>query len=558
MVDYRQIEEQIEQYIGAESILGMGIGIVQNEEIVYCNGFGTTSIEDQGLPITSKTIFAIGSTSKTINALMIMRLVEQGLLDLDKPVVDYLSGYVFSENPPWGSQVTLRHLLSHTSGFACGGKGWGPPDLDALRRWVWDEIAHFTFLAEPGRVPYYGNGPSVAGHVAEIVTGKYYPQLIEEQVFNPLDMQRSTYDRRVAMTYPLALPHNREQDRKLAAIHHYADNPSGNPEGFCLSTVDDMINLLLVLLNQGRFSQGPYLDQTSVTAMQIPHGDYRAEVGNHVRSAMILYEGLGLSIGHYKGVRTFGHSGLMQSMSTMFDVFPDKGFGVVCVSNYCDLDKRNELLFQIYDQLLDTPSCYHFPSPKVISDEAHQVAWPQYEGTYLAPWGTIAIVSVQDGKLTISIDEETHILTPITAEQYYFETHQGFRTPISFFPEAEGLAQLVLVNIDLFNRCTLNTDFKIDATILSKYEGLYANYIEGNILDGFYIRVREGRLYLFPAEQEGLRIALDESKGLPSMALSPTRFVTDSSLYDFEIASDGSVSYVTKELAFRYWPVNDV
>ncbi len=218
MINIQTIEETIQPYIGPESILGVGITIVQGADIAYCQGFGMTSIGESSLPVTSKTLFAIGSTSKTINALMIMRLVDQGVLALDKPVADYLPGFTFTDNPDWGKRVTLRHLLTHTSGLASGGKGWGPRDFDALRRWVWDEMAHFAFLAEPGRVAYYGNGPSFAAHVAEAITGKYFPQLVQEQVCAPLGMTRSTYDRLIAMTYPLALPHERDDDGNLGMV----------------------------------------------------------------------------------------------------------------------------------------------------------------------------------------------------------------------------------------------------------------------------------------------------------------------------------------------------
>lgn len=557
MIDSLRIEEQIQRYIGVDSILGMGIAVVQGEEIVYRNGFGTTSVEDGSLPITPETIFAIGSTSKTITALMIMRLVEQSILDLDRPVVEYLSGYVFSANPQWGEQVTLRHLLSHTSGLASGWKQWGPPDLDALRRWVWGEMAHFAFLAEPGRVTYYGSGPCFAAHVAEAVTGKTYPQLVEEQVFTPLGMHRSTYDRRVAMTYPLALPHHRSDDGKLAVIHHYTDNPVRNPDGCCLSTVDDLANVAVMLLQQGRLHREPYLKPESVATMQTVYGDYLDDARNDVRWAMAPYEGLGLNIGHYKGVHVTGHWGGGRSTRTMFDLFPERDLGVVCLTNYADTGRRVGMLFQLYDQLLGTPSTYHFPQLPIPSGDAHRAAWPQHEGAYLAPWGETATVSVSDEELTITLGDKTHILTAVTAEQYYFEDGERHRTPVSFLTEASGPTQILLVNQDLFGRTEIDTSFTLDSTILAKYEGLYANYKEGNNIDGFYVRVQEDCLCVFPAENQGHRIELDESNGSQCTALGSTRFVSDTGLYDFAVVSDGSVSYVSKNLALRYWRVKD-
>jgi len=527
--------------------------VVQGQEIAYRTGFGTTSVEDGGTPVTPETLFPIGSTSKTVNALMIMRLVEQGALDLDRPVVDYLPGYVFTDNPTWGRAVTLRH----TSGLVQGFKAWGARDADALRRYVWDEMAHFALLAEPGRATYYANGPCLAGHVAEVATGKFYAQLVEEEVFAPLGMLRSTYDRRVAMTYPLALPHDQDEDGNLVTIHHYADSAAHNPDGLCLSTADDLASVLVVLLNQGCFHGQQYLSAESAAAMQTPYGDYQFGTRNHVGWAMLTHEGLGLNIGHYKGVRVVGHGGALHSFRTKLDLFPERGIGVVCLTNWCDFAERIEMLFGLYDQLLDTPSSYHFPQPSARSGDAREAAWGQFEGSYLAPSGGLVTVEVTDQKLTITIDEETRILTALNAEEYTFEDDDGLRAAVSFLAEASGRSQTVYVNGDLYRRCDLDWTAAPGAATLVRYEGLYASFREGDVIDGFYVRVEEDSLYLFPAEHQGLRIALDRSKGVKCTALGPTRFVCDRGLYDFRLGSDGAVCHVTRDLALRYWPAKD-
>jgi CubicO group peptidase (beta-lactamase class C family) len=78
-----------------------------------------------------------------------MRLVERGQLDLDGPVLLYVPGFGFSD-PELGARMTLRHLLSHSSGLAAGGKDFGPPDRDALARFVHEQLSRYAFVAEPG------------------------------------------------------------------------------------------------------------------------------------------------------------------------------------------------------------------------------------------------------------------------------------------------------------------------------------------------------------------------------------------------------------------------
>jgi CubicO group peptidase (beta-lactamase class C family) len=554
MIDYQKLDAHITDYIGPDSILGMALAIVQGDTVVYRNGFGQTSVEDAALPVTANTVFAIGSTSKTINALMIMRLVERGVLDLDRPVVDYLRGFVFASNPEWGKQITLRHLLGHTSGLASGGKAWGPRDPAALRRWVWEEISQYGLIAPPGTVPYYANGPSVAGHVAEVVTGAFFTQLISSEVFAPLGMSRSTYDRRIAMTHPLALPHVRDEAGKLSTVHLYADNPAGNPEGFCLSTAEDLAKLLIMFLNGGRYQQQQYLSRDSLGAMETVQGDYRAKGLNDVRAAMIAAEGLGLSMGHYKGVRTLGHSGMLQGMMTMFDFFPERGIGVVSLVNHCNVEKRNELLFSLFDQLLETPPSYHFPALPTNAVQEHNANLSLYAGVYLAPYGQLVWVDIRGNELVLSRDGETFPLTPIGVGKYLLKTQDGPQLPVTFLTEKSGPAQTVLLYPDPYRRIMLDANFALDKEQIALYTGLYANYREGDIIEGFYVGIKDGTLFISPAEDTGSQIALDESRGETCTPLSQTRFVTGSGLYDFTLSVDGAVTYVTKDFAFRYWP----
>ena len=169
MLNIYELEQRIAQDIQARRMVGMALAIVQGGEVTYARGFGITSVEDAGLPITPSTLFCIGSISKTLTATLVMRLVEAGKLDLDAPVLTYLPGYAF-RNPKWGQAVTLRHVLSHTTGLPSAGKDFGPRDPDALRRFVWDEIARYGFVAKPGKVHLYSNTVIVlAGHLAEVV-----------------------------------------------------------------------------------------------------------------------------------------------------------------------------------------------------------------------------------------------------------------------------------------------------------------------------------------------------------------------------------------------------
>ena len=146
MLNVSKIEQQIQHNVESNAVLGLGVAIVHPDEIIYTHGFGKTSVEDQPTTVTPNTLFAYGSISKNICAALVMRLVEQGKLDLDEPVLNLLPGFSFSD-AELGRQITLRHLLSNTTGLPNSGKDWGPRDRDALKRFIWEEIPRYSFLS---------------------------------------------------------------------------------------------------------------------------------------------------------------------------------------------------------------------------------------------------------------------------------------------------------------------------------------------------------------------------------------------------------------------------
>ncbi|HEU5376900.1 MAG TPA: serine hydrolase domain-containing protein, partial [Ktedonobacteraceae bacterium] len=121
MLNFAELEERIEQQMKDAHVPGLALAIVLGTEIIYAKGFGVTSIEDNGVAVTPKTLFRIGSVTKPLTGTAIMCLVEAGLLDLDQPVRTYIPWFSLSEAEA-SERVTLRMLMSHTSGL--------PTDLD--------------------------------------------------------------------------------------------------------------------------------------------------------------------------------------------------------------------------------------------------------------------------------------------------------------------------------------------------------------------------------------------------------------------------------------------
>jgi CubicO group peptidase (beta-lactamase class C family) len=378
MLNLRRIEERVEAGMAAGHIPGVALGILSDGELVYARGFGVTSVEDGGMPVSASTLFRIGSVTKPITGTIVMSLVEQGRLDLDQPVVAYLPWFELSD-PVATRAVTLRHLLSHTAGIPTAADHHGSRDPGALMDYVRREVPKLGRVATPGRVFCYSNpGVCIAGLAAEVVTGTPYTELAQQIVFGPLGMGRTTFDTTVAMTYPLAQSHELATDGTLRVDHRFADNAWGNPSGFAMSTVEDLSRLAAMFLGAGAVEGTRVLAKTSVAEMMRPQA--------RVYRTTTSFYGLTLRGEDYKGQRRLSHGGGISSFGTSFELLPDVGAGVIVFANWPDpgFDYVG-LINSVFDELAGLP------------------AGPDQEPDYTAPPAAIgALAGVYAGEAGIA------------------------------------------------------------------------------------------------------------------------------------------------------------
>lgn len=523
MLNIYRIEQRIQRAVEERRYVGLALALIQGSEVFYARGFGTTSVEDGGITVTPDTLFCIGSISKSLTATLVMRLVEQGKLDLDRPVVSYLPGFAFSDRQ-LGEQITLRHVLSHTTGLPAAGKDFGPRNPDALRRFVWEEIPRYQFIAEPGKVHLYNNTVIVlSGYLAEVVTGRYYEQLVQDLIFEPLQMRRSTFDRLVAMTYPLALPHALDPNGVLRTKHHFTDNVSGNPAGFGISSTLDLANFGIMHLNQGHFQGTALLTPESIAMMHEPQTSrytYGYESGY----------GLGFYTGHYKGARHVIHGGMLESYNCALALFPDRGLGVALQCNYDDGSDLGNLLTTLYSELLEVPTGPFRPA--VV--EPDRAEWPRYIGTYLSVHSGLAAISVVDDQLVLERNGETLPLTAVEDGLY-----QSNSTSVGFVPEESGPARYLMVDGDPYERFERDDSFVPDSGAWADYSGVYKVWT----IDPTPITIRAA------GDQLYMRWWDDEVACTP---LTADSFISSYGLIEFEANGDGPPVLVAGKAGRRY------
>jgi len=180
-----QIDSTVTQLMQSARVTGIGLAVFHDGKIAYLHAYGLRDT-DKGLPLTADSVMTSASLSKAAFATVVMRLAQENLLNLDKPVYQYLPKPL-PEYPRYADlagddrykKLTLRMLLSHTSGFA----NW--------RAFEDDHKLKFHF--EPGtRYAYSGEGIDLAGLVVETVTGKSLTALMDEKLYSPLNMTRTS------------------------------------------------------------------------------------------------------------------------------------------------------------------------------------------------------------------------------------------------------------------------------------------------------------------------------------------------------------------------------
>lgn len=194
----KELDQKIPQLLTDFSVPGTAIAIIENGEVILQKGYGYANV-DKKTKVTTTTGFNIGSISKTIAAWGIMKLVQEGKINLDAPANTYLTRWQLPASKFDANKVTIRRLLSHTAGLSLHGyPGWSPKDtlptieesLDGKN----NGPGRVEMIMEPGtKWKYSGGGFTMLQLILEEVTGQKFEAYMQAEILNPLGMKHSSY-----------------------------------------------------------------------------------------------------------------------------------------------------------------------------------------------------------------------------------------------------------------------------------------------------------------------------------------------------------------------------
>src|SRR5438132_3489333 len=296
------------------NIAGAVVSVVKDGQVLFQKGYGYADFEAKKPVLPDQTLFRPGSISKLFTATAVMQLVEQGKLDLDRDVNEYLD---FAIPKTYPEPVTLRQLLTHTAGFEETLKNLfvaHESDLKPLRTYLVNQMPPRIFPT--GKVVSYSNyGFTVAGYIVEHVTGEKFERYIDNHIFKPLRMTNSTFDQPL----PVALTPQMSQGY-LAAAKKPRDFEfvQAAPAGALSTTAADMTRFMLAFLQDGTVDGVAILKPETMRQMESRQFELHT-----------MINGLGLTFMEYSmnGQRIVAHGGDTVHFHSDMVLVPDAHVG---------------------------------------------------------------------------------------------------------------------------------------------------------------------------------------------------------------------------------------
>lgn len=275
--DYQQVKKELARYIRAlmaeNRTAGLAIALVDGQRVVWRKGFGYADVA-AGRKVTPRTIFHIGSVSKTFTAAAVMQLVERGLVDLDAPLARYVPKFSLRHRFSGKNVITVRSVLDHHAGIpGTLPKGFittGKPDR-GYQRYLLRTLRHQYPTARVNTVGAYDNsGYALLGKLVRHVTGMNLEAYAQRYLFAPMSMTSSSYDDRLAPRARLTRNYQAVYDDQGEAVRLVAEpreyvNVGG--AGSITSTARDLTGYLTMLVSKGRGSAGRVLEPAGLRTM---------------------------------------------------------------------------------------------------------------------------------------------------------------------------------------------------------------------------------------------------------------------------------------------------
>lgn len=404
MAILKELDKLLRAGIKRYEVPGASLAVLRNGKVAATAAAGVVNL-DTKVKTTTQTVFQIGSITKPHTATLIMQLVDEGQLDLDDPVIDYLPEFRVARLDV-SRTVTIRQLLSHTSGidgdfFVESGRG-----DDAIERLL-DKARMVPSLFDPGQMMSYCNlGYAILGRIIEVLRHRTWDQVLQDHLFKPLGMTHAISRPEDTLRFNCAVGHVPSRSKK--GKWHVTRDPylsigqksAGSTPAM---TASDLLGFAAMHMAGGKNRQGEtVLSRSAVKAMQ------RRQVKT-LKHATNAIHGWGLAwfLMNWDGQngsrqKIYGHDGATMGQFAFLRIVPEKNLAVALLTNGGDAKGLYKTLF---DEIIG--SLARVTEPELPEPAPRQPELAPYVGTYENMIGRIDL-SIRKDRLHIqSIHKDT-------------------------------------------------------------------------------------------------------------------------------------------------------
>jgi CubicO group peptidase (beta-lactamase class C family) len=405
--DPKRMDQIALYYVGEHQFMG-SVLVAQGDQVLFRKSYGSADLE-WNIPNTPTTKFRIGSITKQFTAVAILLLAERGKLELDDPIRKY-----YADAPAAWNQVTLLHLLNHTSGIH---SYTDDPAFDTFTRLpatpaeIVKRVQDKPLDFETGKDFRYSNtGYILLGIVIEKVSGMSYADFLKSQVLDPLGLENTGYDVNTAILPQRAEGHVRRDGKILRA--NYIDMTIPYAAGSLYSTVEDLLRW-----QRGLYG-GKLISKASLEKLTtVGRNDYA----------------LGVVVRSKDGVESFSHGGGINGFNSQLAWYPKTGVTVVALSN---------LNGPGADSIGEKLGALMHGSDVVLPSERKTVAVPKeilekYVGEYQLRPGFSIRFFVRDGQLISQATGQPEF--PLVAESNTVFRPTAFEARLEFQLDDQGI-----------------------------------------------------------------------------------------------------------------------
>lgn len=318
----------IEEVLRVARIPGAAIAIVVGGKTVYAKGYGYRDLRAKK-PVVPDTLYPIASTTKAMNATLLGMLVDEGRLEWDAPVQNYLPQFRLRDVMA-STRVTVRDLVTMRTGLPRHDSVW-EGNATTTRADLIERLAYLDLSADfRQRFQYCNLSVTAAGHVAEVITGQTWEAMVRQRIFVPLKMRNTRCGR--PKNGNVTSAHHENARRKIVLTKPRASELTAPSGGSVYSTVTDMTRWMLVNLEHGAVGRRQLISERTLAQLHAP----QVVIGERPLAGLPAdgAYALGWLVDTYNGHKRVSHGGYLNDVNSSVMLFPSLGIGLVCFVNF--------------------------------------------------------------------------------------------------------------------------------------------------------------------------------------------------------------------------------